>query len=175
MHPARADLHALFAFENFGKLDLDDGVNVRARSGVHDCFSFNASCTPAIAMLPSPTAAAQRLTDPERTSPTAKIPGKLVSNATGERVASFHNGASATRAPVLMKPFLSRRISSGNHSVHGVAPIMEKTAGVSTVGGSPVFAFSSSSASSTALPLMRRIVVSGTSSMFLCARIRRDR
>jgi len=30
MDPATADLHALFAFENFGKLDLDDGVNVRA-------------------------------------------------------------------------------------------------------------------------------------------------
>src|SRR2546430_3914330 len=117
MDPARADLHALFAFENFGKLDFDDGVNVRARSGAHDCLSFNDSCTPAMAMLPSPTAAAQRLTEPERTSPTAKIPGRLVSNATGARVAFAHNGASETSAPVLMKPFLSRRISGGNHSV----------------------------------------------------------
>src|SRR5216110_905788 len=129
MHPARADLHALFAFENFGTLDLDDGVNVRARSGVHDCFSFNASCTPAMAMLPSPTAAAQRLTEPERTSPTAKTPGKLVSSATGARVDCFQSGVSETSAPVSMKPFLSRKISGGNHSVHGVAPIIEKTAG----------------------------------------------
>src|SRR5437764_10589389 len=118
MDPLRADLHALFAFENFRKLDLDDGVNVRARSGVHDCFSFNASCTPAIAMLPSPTAAAQRLTEPERTSPTAKIPGKLVSSATGARVDCFQSGVSETSAPVSMKPFLSRKISGGNHSVH---------------------------------------------------------
>src|SRR5437762_7006847 len=96
MHPARADLHALFAFEDFGKLDVDDGVNVRARSSIHDCFSFNASCTPAMAMLPSPTAAAQRLTEPERTSPTAKIPGKLVSSATGARVDCFQSGVSET-------------------------------------------------------------------------------
>src|SRR2546423_4844117 len=175
MDPLRADLHALFAFEDFGKLDLDDGVNVRARSGVHDCFSFNASCTPAIAMLPSPTAAAQRLTDPERTSPTAKIPGRLVSNATGERAACAHIGASETSAPVLMKPFLSRTISAGSHSVHGVAPIMEKTAGVWTVRCSPVLVFSNSTASRTELPIIRRIVVKGRSSMFSRARTRRDR
>src|SRR5882724_12677182 len=100
MDPARADLHAFFAFENFGKFDLDDGVNVRARPGVHDCFSFSASCTPAMAMLPSPTAAAQRLTEPERTSPTAKTPGKLVSKAAGGRAAFVQNGASATSVPV---------------------------------------------------------------------------
>src|SRR5438045_9562843 len=118
MHPARADLHALFAFENFGKLDLDDGVNVRARSGVHDCFSFNASCTPAMAMLPSPTAAAQRLTEPERTSPTAKPPGKLVSSATGARENCFQSGASETSAPVLLQPSLSSMLSVGSHAVH---------------------------------------------------------
>jgi hypothetical protein len=39
-----------------------------------------ASCTPATAIPPSPTAAAQRFTDPERTSPAAKIPGQLVSS-----------------------------------------------------------------------------------------------
>lgn len=37
------------------------------------------SCTKAIAMLPSPTAAATRLTCAERTSPQAKMPGTLVS------------------------------------------------------------------------------------------------
>src|SRR5881394_1244421 len=174
MHPARADLHALFAFENFGTLDLDDSVNVRARSGVHDCFSFNASCTPAIAMLPSPTAAAQRLIEPERTSPTAKIPGKLVSNAAGDRGAFAHIAALATSVPVLMKPLLSRIISAGSHSVQGAAPIMEKTAGVSTVRRSPVFAFSNSTASRTLFPVIRRIVVFESSSMFSCARMRRD-
>src|SRR5947207_14552608 len=98
MDPARADLHALFAFENFGKLDVDDGVNVRARASIRDCFSFNASCTPAMAMLPSPTAAAQRLTEPERTSPTAKIPGKLVADETGSRGDCFQGGVPAPSA-----------------------------------------------------------------------------
>ncbi len=37
-------------------------------------------CTKAIAMLPSPTAAATRLTGPNRTSPQAKMPGTLVSS-----------------------------------------------------------------------------------------------
>ena len=37
-------------------------------------------CTKAIAMLPSPTAAATRFTGLSRTSPHAKIPGTLVSS-----------------------------------------------------------------------------------------------
>jgi hypothetical protein len=36
-------------------------------------------CTSRTAIDPSPTADATRLTDPEWTSPTAKIPGRLVS------------------------------------------------------------------------------------------------
>jgi hypothetical protein len=43
----------------------------------------NLILTPATAMPPSPTAAAQRFSDPERTSPAAKIPGKLVSRGPG--------------------------------------------------------------------------------------------
>ena len=39
--------------------------------------------TPATAIPPSPTAAAQRFTEPERTSPAAKIPGRLVSSGPG--------------------------------------------------------------------------------------------
>jgi len=39
--------------------------------------------TSATAMPPSPTAAAQRFTEPERTSPAAKIPGRLVSSRPG--------------------------------------------------------------------------------------------
>ena len=55
--------------------------------------------TPATAMPPSPTAAAQRLTEPERTSPAAKIPGRLVSSGRGLTFALFpgrrvgHGGA----------------------------------------------------------------------------------
>src|SRR5215472_14738381 len=85
---------------------------------------------PATAMPPSPTAAAQRFTDPERTSPAAKIPGRLVSSGAGRCLFVRHAGASATSAPVLMNPFWSRSISGGNHSVHGRAPIIENTAGV---------------------------------------------
>ena len=50
------------------------------------CLSLLASaslrywCTNAMAMLPSPTAAATRFTGPERTSPHAKMPGTLVSS-----------------------------------------------------------------------------------------------
>src|SRR5438105_5308790 len=85
---------------------------------------------PATAIPPSPTAAAQRLTDPERTSPAAKIPGRLVSSGAGRRSFSRHAGASATSAPALMNPFSSGSISGGSHSVHGRAPIIENTAGV---------------------------------------------
>jgi hypothetical protein len=51
-----------------------------------------------------------------------------------------HAGALATVAPVLMNPLLSRSISGGNQSVHGFAPIMEKTAEFEPP-ASPVFVF----------------------------------
>src|SRR5215470_17497847 len=95
-------------------------------------------CIPATAIPPSPTAAAQRFTDPERTSPAAKIPGRLVSSGAGRRLLSRHAGASATSAPGLMNPFSSLSISGGNHSVQGRAPIIENTAGVLIVRRSPV-------------------------------------
>src|SRR6516165_9616556 len=56
----------------------------------------NLICTSATAMPPSPTAAAQRFTEPERTSPAAKIPGRLVSSGPGKRLMPFHAGASTT-------------------------------------------------------------------------------
>src|SRR6476660_4057092 len=85
---------------------------------------------PATAIPPSPTAAAQRFTDPDRTSPAAKIPGRLVSSGAGRRLLSRHAGAATTSLPVLTNPFSSRSMSAGNHSVHGRAPIIENTAGV---------------------------------------------
>src|SRR6202163_192118 len=93
-------------------------------------------------MPPSPTAAVQRFTEPERTSPAAKMPGRLVSSRPGGRFAPFHAGASATAVPVFTKPLLSRSISGGSQSEHGLAPIMEKMAGGSPVGRSGVFLFS---------------------------------
>src|SRR6201996_7173950 len=44
-----------------------------------------ALCTEAIALAPSPVAAATRFIEPEWTSPTANTPGTLVSNARGRR------------------------------------------------------------------------------------------
>src|SRR4030095_15997004 len=148
--------------ENRRHRDLSHGENREIPSSRRDIvpFSFygsgdisavpiqvdeaNLIWTPATAMPPSPTAAAHRLTDPERTSPAAKIPGRLVSRGAGRRLFSRHAGASATSAPVLMNPFSSLSISDGNHSVHGRAPIMEKTAGVRTTLRSPVLVFSRS-------------------------------
>src|SRR5439155_22356417 len=100
--------------------------------------SARAVWTPAIAIPPSPTAAAQRLTEPARTSPAATIPGRLVSSGPGGRLLAFDSGAFATAGPVLINPFSSRSISAGNQSVHGIAPIIEKIAGVRTTRRSPV-------------------------------------
>ena len=55
--------------------------------------------TNAIAMLPSPTAAATRFTGPKRTSPHAKIPGTLVSSRNGSRSWS-QRPAARTSGPV---------------------------------------------------------------------------
>ena len=62
------------------------------------------NCT---AIAPSPTAVAQRFVEPERTSPAAKMPGRLVSSRLS---------ASAS-APVRMKPCSSRATASSSHSV----------------------------------------------------------
>ena len=62
-------------------------------------------CTKAIAMLPSPTAAATRLTGLKRTSPHAKMPGTLVSRDTGRG-----------RAPASAGP----RVDAGQHVALGV-------------------------------------------------------
>src|SRR4029453_4197773 len=70
------------------------------------------------AIDPSPTAAAQRLLDPERTSPAAKMPGTLVSSRLSAPAAS----------PVRMKPSAARPTASSSHSVHGSAPRKKKTA-----------------------------------------------
>src|SRR5262245_10959251 len=73
-------------------------------------------CTKAIAMLPSPTAAATRLTGLNRTSPQAKMPGTLVSRRYGSR-SSGHRPAALTSGPVSTYPFASSAISGGSHAV----------------------------------------------------------
>jgi hypothetical protein len=87
----------------------------------------------------------------------------------------FQARAPATAWPVLMKPFSSRSISGGSQLVHGLAPIMEKTAGVCTVRRSCVFVFSNSTASSSFPPIIFRISVCVRISMFSFVSTRRER
>src|SRR5437879_6574699 len=61
------------------------------------------SCTNATAMAASPTAEVTRFIEPERTSPAAKTPDRLVSRKWGWRCA-VQKGEFVTAAPVLMKP-----------------------------------------------------------------------
>src|ERR1700722_12032704 len=138
-------------------------------------YVLSTSCTPSTAIPPSPTAAAQRFTEPDRTSPAAKMPGRLVSRGPGKRFMPFQAGAPATAWPVLTKPLSSRSISGGNQLVQGIAPTMEKTAGVSTMLRSCVSVFSSSTASRTFPPIIFRISVWAKISMFSFASTRRER
>src|SRR5712691_8028912 len=77
-------------------------------AGVRERWAWT-NCT---AIAPSPTAVAQRLVEPERTSPAANTPGISVSS----RCSVF------AAAPVRMKPLWSRPTVSSSHSVHGSAP-----------------------------------------------------
>jgi pimeloyl-ACP methyl ester carboxylesterase len=61
-------------------------------------------------------AAAQRLLDPDRTSPAAKMPGTLVSSRLSAPAAS----------PVRMNPSAAHATASLSHSVHGYAPRKRK-------------------------------------------------
>ena len=77
-----------------------------------------AACSVATTCAPSPTAAATRLIEPERTSPIAKILRRLVSS--GLRV-------SLQSPPVKTKPFASNAMPDpDNHSVFGSAPMNKK-------------------------------------------------
>src|SRR5229473_630187 len=86
------------------------------------------------AMAPSPTADAQRLTDPLRTSPAAKTPGRLVSRNNGVRPCarqrSPRTASRGTAAPVRTKPFLSSCTQPLRQSVCGSAPMKRNSAGV---------------------------------------------
>ncbi len=87
---ARADLQTLLAAER-ARRHVADGVDMAAFVG-HQCLpvlagsaalspaSARKACSAATTCAPSPTAAATRLIDPERTSPIAKTPGRLVSS-----------------------------------------------------------------------------------------------
>ena len=80
-----------------------------------------------MAMDPSPTAEAQRLTEPKRTSPAVKMPGTLVSRRYGSRGSFQVSLAWALRSgPARMKPLGSVAIPVGSHWVLGAAPMKMK-------------------------------------------------
>jgi hypothetical protein len=93
------------------------GCTIRAR-----CSATNRTAIP-----PSPTAGATILVDPDRTSPTANTPGRLVSTKNGARPRVAHRSRSRNSAgsdgPVRINPSSSRAISRANQSVRGAAPI----------------------------------------------------
>ena len=71
------------------------------------------------AIEPSPTADATRLTESARTSPTAKMPGTLVSRMCGGRVRGQPSSV-VTRLPTQMKPFSSSFRQPSTQSVFGL-------------------------------------------------------
>src|SRR6478752_6725243 len=78
--------------------------------------TLSAWCTEAITIEPSPTAEATRLIDPDRTSPTAKMPGQLV--ASGSANAWEDAGSSeAADIPVRTNPLSSKATQVVSHSV----------------------------------------------------------
>lgn len=58
---------------------VDEGSHTHTSASVLQT-SFKHRWTSCTAMAPSPTADATRLTEPERTSPAARMPGRLVSS-----------------------------------------------------------------------------------------------
>src|SRR5215471_10227977 len=90
---------------------------------VHDASCPRYCWAKRTAMLPSPTAAATRLTELARTSPTANTPGRLVSSREGplSRVAELlsESAAAGISSPVGMKPRRSRSTASSSQAVRG--------------------------------------------------------
>ena len=93
------------------------------------------SCTRRTAIEPSPTAEATRLIEPLRTSPTANMPGRLVSSGSG---APAVGGGRGVAPPVRTKPLSSSATSSPSHPVCGSAPMKTNSARASTRRAAPV-------------------------------------
>ena len=94
---------------------------------VHSCST---RCTCCMHAEPSPTAAATRFTLPQRTSPTANIPGMLDSKNCGWRAfghLAAGRSAPCKSAPVRTNPLSLRAIQELSQPVHGSAPVMRKT------------------------------------------------
>src|SRR5712672_1052487 len=125
MHPWRTDLQALLAAER-ARRDIANGVGMGAFVG-HHCLpvwagsaalspaSARKACSAATTCAPSPTDAATRLTDPERTSPIANTPGRLVSSGLTMLASVRTNPLSSSVTP-----------DRDNHSVFGSSPMNRK-------------------------------------------------
>src|SRR5208282_5376153 len=125
MDPWRTDLQALLAAKRarrhvancvgMGALVRHHCLPVLAGSAALSPASARKACSAATTCAPSPTAAATRLTEPERKSPIANTPGRLVSS--GLRLF----------APVHTKPLSSSTTPDrDNHPVFGSAPMNKK-------------------------------------------------
>src|ERR1700761_1493005 len=116
-----------------------------------------------IAMAPSPTAAATRLAEPLRTSPTANMPGWLVSRAERCQPVPAADGASW---PVRMKPWSSRSTRSPSQPVQGDTPMKTNSARALSVRCAPLWRSSTVTASRTRSPSNSRISVPSMTSTF---------
>src|SRR5436309_961210 len=95
-------------------------------------------------MAPSPTADATLFTFPDRTSPTAKTPGRLVSSRYGGRVrghALCCTPPSLKSRPVRMNPLVSSARHPCNQSVRGDAPVITNRCRIGWVEVFPVLLF----------------------------------
>src|SRR5208282_6557220 len=109
MDPWRTGLQALLAAERAWR-HVANCVGVGAFVG-HQCLPVLAgsaalspgaarrACSAATTCAPSPTAAATRLTEPERTSPIANTPGRLVSSGLWMSVPARTNPLSSSITP----------------------------------------------------------------------------
>src|SRR5215471_9069542 len=95
-------------------------------------------CTSATAIDPSPMAAAQRLTDPQRTSPAANTPGRLVSSGSGSLGSDQPLlGSPATSVPVTRYPaVLVASPIPAALSVRGAPPMQMNKASAGSRAGS---------------------------------------
>ena len=145
VHVTGADLHARSARPEkncpLSGSGISSGVGHKGRAAapVAAMPARRPRCSLAkrIAIEPSPTAEATLLTEPLRTSPTAKTPGWLASSKYGSRPSSSQAGASRAcplrSGPVTMKPLLSSTTDSASHCVWGSAPIRTNRAVAGTV------------------------------------------
>src|SRR6516225_2493993 len=125
MDPWRTDLQALLATERAWRY-LANSVGMGAFVG-HQCLlvlagslglsprSAKKACSAAMTCAPSPTAAATRLTEPERTSPIANTPGRLVSSGLWMSVPARTKPLSSSMTP-----------DRDSQSVLGSAPMNKK-------------------------------------------------